>query len=140
MSDHFMTSRSKELIVIVFSFHCPYRLDIALFRIYCIIVQIRQNVLQVHHIFCLYQHQYCLYTPQVKTLVKFRSPPRKTSISWSFFINWQMFPIKIAQYCGNLNKVVGATLFNKDYPILWYLKQSCWTNHGNLPLFSFLRR
>ena len=32
-----------------------------------------------------------------------------------------MFPIQIAQYwqhCSNLSKVVAATLFNTDYPIL----------------------
>ena len=34
-----------------------------------------------------------------------------------------MFPIQIVQYCDNLSKVVGATLFNADYPILWLLKK-----------------
>ena len=34
-----------------------------------------------------------------------------------------MFPIKIAQYCNKLSKVVGVTLFNTDYPILDYPNQ-----------------
>ena len=61
--------------------------------------------------------------PQVKALiVKFRLLPRKTSISGislTFFYYLTMFPIQIAQYVGNLNKGVGATIFNTDYPILW---------------------
>ena len=39
-----------------------------------------------------------------------------------------MLLIQIAQYCGNLSKVVGATLFNTDYPLLWYLKQNYWAS------------
>ena len=30
-----------------------------------------------------------------------------------------MFPIKIAQYCDKLSKVVGVTLFKTDYPSFW---------------------
>ena len=37
-----------------------------------------------------------------------------------------MFPIKIAQYCDKLSKVVGVTLFKTDYPILNY--PSFWAN------------
>ena len=37
-----------------------------------------------------------------------------------------MFPIKIAQYCDKLSKVVGVTLFKTDYPILHY--PSFWAN------------
>ena len=44
-----------------------------------------------------------------------------------------MFPIQTVQYWGNLSKVVGATLFSTDNPILLQLKQSYWTN---LPTFS----
>ena len=50
-----------------------------------------------------------------------------------------MFPIQIAQHSDNLSKVVGAILFNTDYPILWYIKQSCWSNLPTPPS-SFLRR
>ena len=42
-----------------------------------------------------------------------------------------MFPIQFAQYleyCGNLIKVFGATLFNTDYSILVVTLQSCWAN------------
>ena len=75
--------------------------------------------------------------PQVKTLiVKFKLLPGK-GVSLNFFL-WFLVPflIQITQYCGNLSKVVGATLSNTDYPILWKLKQSCWTTLPTSPLFK----
>ena len=39
-----------------------------------------------------------------------------------------MFSIHVAQYCGNFSVNVVATLFNKGYPFLRKLEQSCWAN------------
>ena len=60
--------------------------------------------------------------PQAKTLtVKLRLLQRKTSvsgISLTLYDESTICPIQISQYCERLNKVVGATLLNTDYPVL----------------------
>ena len=50
-----------------------------------------------------------------------------------------MFSIKIDQYCDNLSKVIGATLFNRDYPIFLVIQAKLLVKPPNPPP-SFLKR
>ena len=46
-------------------------------------------------------------------------PHGSVQVSTLYNSDDDLFPIQTTQYCGNSSKVVGATLFNADYPSLW---------------------
>ena len=75
---------------------------------------------------------------QVKTLtVKFQITTKKTSIlciSLIFFRELTTFQYRSPNIVVTLAKLLGCTLPNRDYQILWLLKHSCWTT---LPIPSF---
>ena len=68
-----------------------------------------------------YHHLLECKNPSKNSIVKFRLTAKKNFNLMNFiniFINRQCFGT-VAQYCGNLSKFFGATLYSTDYPILW---------------------